>query len=201
MVLNKREKSIAITLAAVIALVVLYSFVVEPYFSARTQAQENLDTADRRLQQAESLFHREKKLRPVWVQLTENGLTATPSDAQAQLLNSLNTWIQESGIALSSMHPDRPAPEKEKQFIRVGVKLSGTGPMSAVAKLMFRLETAKIPLNVEDMQINQRKDGTDDLQITVSLSTLCLASPDNSKQGAQPKANANRVADARGERK
>jgi type II secretory pathway component PulM len=198
-VLNKREKSIAIALGVIVALVVLYSFAIEPYFTARTQAQENLDTADRGLKQASSLFQREKRLRPVWTQMTENGLTATPSDAQAQLLNSLNTWVQESGISLSSMHPDRPAPEKEKQFIRVGVKLSGSGPMSAVAKLMFRLETAKIPLNVEDMQVNQRKDGTDDLQITVSLSTLCLASPDNSKPAAkQPPGRS--VADARGER-
>jgi len=197
-VLNKREKSIAITLGAVVALVLLYTFGIEPYFSSRTQAQESLENADRGLKQAESLFQREKRLRPVWAHLTENGLTATPSDAQAQLLNSLNTWIQESGIALSSMHPDRPAPEKEKEFIRVGVKLSGTGPMSAVAKLMFRLETAKIPLNVEDMQINQRKDGTDDLQITVSLSTLCLAPPDNSKTAPKPAGRS--VADARGER-
>ena len=199
MVLNKREKSIALALGVIVALVLVYTFAVEPYLSARAQAQESLDTADRGLKQADSLFQRERRLRPVWAQMTANGLTATPSDAQAQLLNSLNTWIQESGIALSSMHPDHPAPEKEKQFIRVGVKLSGSGPMSAVAKLMFRLETAKIPLNVEDMQINQRKDGTDDLQITVSLSTLCLASPDNSKPGVA-KPPGNRVADARGER-
>lgn len=197
MVLNKREKTIGIALVCVVGLVVLYSFVVEPYFDARAQAQTNLQSAADGLKSADILFRREKKLRSVWATLTANGLTATPSDAQAQLLNLLNTWIQESGVALSSMTPDLPAPEKEKQFIRVGAKLSVTGPMSAVAKLMYRLETAKIPLNVEDMQINQRKEGTDDLQVTVSLSTLCLAAP----EGTTPKKTAGRsVVDARGER-
>lgn len=198
MVLNKREKSIAIALAVVVGLVLVYNFVIERYWDARTQAISDQDSAQQKLDQAENLFAREKRLRPVWTHLTENGLTATPSDAQAQLLNSLNTWVQESGVALLSMHPDRPTPEREKQFIRVGVKLSGSGPMSAVAKLMFRLETAKIPLNVEDMQINQRKDGTDDLQVTVTLSTLCLAPPDNVKTPKQPAGRS--VADARGER-
>lgn len=197
MVLNKREKTIGIALVCVLGLVVLYSFVVEPYFDARAQAHTNLQTAEEGLRSADILFRREKKLRSVWATLTANGLTATPSDAQAQLLNLLNTWIQESGVALSSMTPDLPAPEKEKQFIRVGAKLSVTGPMSAVAKLMYRLETAKIPLNVEDMQINQRKEGVDDLQVTVSLSTLCLAAP----EGTTPKKTTGRsVVDARGER-
>ena len=199
MVLNKREKSIAIALVAVVGLVLVYNFGIEKYWDARTQAVAERDTAEQKLRQADNLMLREKKLRPVWSQLISNGLTATPSDAQAQLLNSMNTWVQESGIALSSMHPERlpTAPEKDKQFIRVGVKLAGSGPMSAVAKLMFRLETAKIPLNVEDMQINQRKDGADDLQITVTLSTLCLAPGADNKPA---KANARSVADARGER-
>lgn len=198
MVLNKREKTIGIALVCVVGLVVLYSFVVEPYFDARAQAQVNLQSAVDGLRSADVLFRRERKLRPVWANLTANGLTATPSDAQAQLLNSLNTWIQESGVSLSSMTPDLPAPEKEKQFIRVGAKLSVTGPMSAVAKLMYRLETAKIPLNVEDMQINQRKEGADDLQVTVSLSTLCLAAPPDGSTPGKPPARS--VVDARGER-
>lgn len=196
-VLNKREKTMAVVVAAIIGLVVVYSFVIEPYFDARSDAQASFDKADTALHNADILFRREKKLRPVWTTLTANGLTSAPADAQQQLRTSLLTWIQESGVTLSNLTPDLPMPEKEKQFIRVGVKLSVTGPMSALAKLMYRLETAKIPLNVEDMQISQRKEAADDLQVTLSLSTLCLAPPEDSKS---PAGAGRSVADAVGER-
>ena len=49
-------------------------------------------------------------------------------------------------------------------------------------KLLWSLETATIPVRVNDMQVTPRREGTDDLTIRLSVSALCMP-PD---AGAKP---------------
>jgi hypothetical protein len=44
--------------------------------------------------------------------------------------------------------------------------------MRSIARLTWALETAQIPVRVNEMTITPRKEGTDDLQIQLSVSTL-----------------------------
>ncbi len=53
--------------------------------------------------------------------------------------------------------------------------------MRAASRLLWSLETASIPVRVTEMHITPRKEGTDDLSVQLSISTLCLL-PDTDKQ-------------------
>jgi hypothetical protein len=89
------------------------------------------------------------------------------------MFHALREWSQESGFNLSSMKSERP--ETEKQFQKILVRATGTGSLSQVARLLFRIQTANIPARVVDVQVTSRKEGTDDLALTLGVSTLALA--------------------------
>ena len=52
---------------------------------------------------------------------------------------------------------------------------AGTGPMSAVAGFLWRLESSPLPVRVADLQLGTRKEGADDLSLQVRISALCQA--------------------------
>jgi hypothetical protein len=62
------------------------------------------------------------------------------------------------------------------------------------------METATIPVRVNEMQINAPKEGSDDLSIRLSFSTLCMP-PDSTAGDGGPSAGAYTGFTARGEAK
>ncbi len=47
--------------------------------------------------------------------------------------------------------------------------------MSAVGPFLWRLETTPLPLRIKELQLGSRRDGEDDLSLTLTVSALYLA--------------------------
>jgi hypothetical protein len=62
-------------------------------------------------------------------------------------------------------------------FEVIGFHLTGNGSTPAMGRLLKSFETAAIPVRVEEMQLTPLKEGTDNLKIELSLSTLCQLAP------------------------
>jgi hypothetical protein len=52
-------------------------------------------------------------------------------------------------------------------------QVSAIGNLWSVAGLLYRVETAPIPLRVENAEVRPSAEGSDDIQIHLSISTLC----------------------------
>lgn len=172
MVLSKREKSIAIALGVVLGLVVLYEIVYSPLLDWGTANADARAKVDDQQRADDRLRTKEQALQRVWNDIKAGGLKSDPSDAESQLQQGLTDWARESGINLASQRREQRPPEKNG-FIQISYQASGTGTTSQVAKLLWQIENTKIPVRINSMQISSRKDGTDDLQIQLNLSTLC----------------------------
>ena len=114
-------------------------------------------------------------------------LSRDESLAEGTILNDVRDWAQEAGMNLSSFKPER-LPEKESDFYKISFRATGSGQMSQLARFLNRIQTATIPIRITDLSITSRKEGTDDLSISVGLATIYLA-PDadkalHSSQGA-----------------
>ena len=193
MVFSKRERYVAIGAGAVIVLLLLDSFIVSPYFARRDEIAKEVDSTRADIHKGEILFHEQRKLRKVWDEMNSNGLSNTPSDAESQLQLALDEWSQECGVNVSSLKYERSS--AEGKFLQISFHLTGTGPLSTISSLMWRLETTTMPLRVNEIQISPRKEGQDDLQLQLAISTLCRL-PD----AELPDKNAHlRTANARGE--
>ena len=198
MVLSQRERQYVIIAGALIGVLLLYYVVIGPYFKNRREIAADIEKYNAELTNADVLAKRQVQMRKIEKALIAGGLENSPNEAQSQLGNNLADWAQEAGVNVIQLNlativsqPAKNSPEAK--FHQIGFHLTGTGPLSTLSRLLWRLETASMPIRVSDIQIQPRngKEGQDDLQFTLSVSTLCRDSDRNSR-------SAGSTADVRG---
>lgn len=113
--------------------------------------------------------------------MLDGGMRRDPAEAESQILRSLRNWSAEARVALSSQRPERSAEKSELPEITVHV--AGTGSMATVSRLLWLIETVRVPIKIEMLQLGSRKDGTDDLSLHLKVSTLYVPSESPSPKG------------------
>ena len=171
MILSKRERYIVIGTVAAIGLLVLDHFVLTPYFDARSTVQTQSDEVTKQLNDASALFSKKRNLTKIWTDIQAGGLKSDPSDAESQAWHAVLDWVQEAGVNPVSLKPGRQT--AKGPFLVSDFHVQATGSMSAVSRLLWSVETSSIPLRITDIQLQSRKEGTDDLNLQLGVSTLC----------------------------
>src|SRR3954464_240602 len=167
MVLSKREKYIGLGVAAAVGLA-LDSFALPPYIARRDAIAAGRADAAQQLSDAATLLQRQHNLRTIWTELQKGGLKVNPSQAESQTIQAVIDWAKAAGVELAALKPERSS--QEGQFQVISFNVTGTGSTQAVSKLLWSIETATIPVRVNDMQVTPRREGTDDLSIRLSVS-------------------------------
>lgn len=189
--LSQRERIIGFTTAGVLGLLALDRVALTPLLERRAAASANESTAQVKLARAEQLVELAPRNNDRWNGMIAAGLKSEVTDAESQALRALHDWAQDSNITLLSLQPDRSqrqGDDKDKSFRQVTLRASGTGSMRSVSRFLYRIQTATIPVRISDLQVNSRKEGTDDLLVNVAVSTLVLApeAPKKPAAGAAP---------------
>ena len=115
----------------------------------------------------------------LWEQrLSELEAQELPEDgsaAESLLLSALDDWARESGFHLTSLRPRWT--EERGQGRRLELRASGTGRMTAIVDFFFELESSRLALLVEDLELSPRK-GTDGmLLVSFRVTGLVGSSP------------------------
>jgi hypothetical protein len=172
MSMSQRERYIGTIAAVVVGALVLYQFIVEPQLTHIAELDGQIDTASADMERANQLFTASRSASKKLNTMAGSGLRRTDAIAESELMNNTRQWAQDAGIAGWGIKRERT--EKEKDFTKITYRVNGTGGMAQIGRFLYRVQTAKIPIRVADMTINSRKDGTDDLAIVLSLSTIYL---------------------------
>lgn len=192
MVLNKRERSTAILAGAAFAFLLLYFMVWTPYNDSLKAAEDGLSKAQGSLNDYKNLVSLQPSLTKKWNEMQDEGLEADESQAEGQLRNAILKWSDENQIQLQTTQPPHATQRGKFQEISmsVGFDVSGTRGMYDIAHLFWAIESAPIPIRVNDMQVKAIRDGYDNLSITLSVSALCLppdaSAPTNNPQAPAP---------------
>ena len=175
MKLSTREKYIGIGTAAVIGLFALDSVLLSPLFARLNDADQRVANASRELREADQLFQNSLRARRKWRDMAGDTVKTDESAAQSQLLNRVDVWAQTAGLPLSGLKPGRG--EREEGFERISVQAAGAGTMAQVSRFLHALHTADVPVRVSELQISTRKEGTDDLALQVTISSIYAPPP------------------------
>lgn len=169
--LNERERRIVVIGAIVLGLIGIYYFLVSPYLDKSSALAAS--TMDLRGQKndAETLFRKQRKLKVVWTGMQAEGLKIDTSEAEKQTRGALLDWAHGAGVQVSNVKFERTS--QEGSFQVIGFSVSATGSMPQVSRLLWAIETSTLPMRVNDAQITPQKEGTDLLQLRVSVSALC----------------------------
>ena len=169
MVLSKRERTIALVTLIAVAILVLDHFALSPILARLAQLRAAEQDYTGKLTHANSLFLHRKATEARWNQMVADGLKADAADTEDALDHAVYEWAQASALTLKSCTPERTASKDRPEVVLYVV---GTGRMSAVAQFLYRAQTSKLPVKPEDIEIASRREGADDLTLSMHLSGL-----------------------------
>ncbi len=173
MVLSVRERYVAIAAAVVVGVAALYWVVIGPLLDRRDEAQTRLSALRSRLQRAQDLEDLSKRLSPRWQDMVKTGLHSDVDAAEGQVLKTMAAWQTAERIELQQK-PERIADSKSRlpqvsiQFT-TGTKNAG---IEAIRNLLWRVQTASIPIKVTDLSVTSAEEGSDKLRFTMHVSTI-----------------------------
>jgi hypothetical protein len=168
--LSKRERSIAIVFLVCAGVFTIDRLGLSPYLERRRLLQDQSDAKILQVSEQRQVLQKEQALRRLLKKLGKN-VESDPSAAEGQFLHVLHEWEQQSGVAKPSFA--RVHAIEIQGYTHLTFQVSANGSMGAVALLIYRLETAAIPLRVDDVQVTPKTQGGDELQVQLKVSTLC----------------------------
>lgn len=169
---STRERYFMIGVAVAAGLWALDRVAFTPYLEARSAVATDYEQARGEKAKLDRLRLDEHRMRRTWTELRAAGIESAPSEAEGRALHALRTWAQASGIAHLSLRPSRV--NREHGFVQVIIHAGGSGSTAAVAKLLWAVESATgIPMRVDEVRLTPTREGADELQIELTVSTLC----------------------------
>ena len=173
MKLSGRERNIVIVVGAVIGLFLVDRYAWTPYTESRERLQADLVAAREKHTKVVHLIRDDRVNKQTFDRMIAEGLKSDASAAESQIQHAVDDWARDARLNLSTVKRERM--EQDKQFGRIVYRASGAGTMQSIARFLYNVQTSKIPSRVVDLQIAGRqgaKEGTDDLTVTVAISTL-----------------------------
>jgi len=180
-ILSKRERYIVIGVVAVIAVFALDRMLISPLLASREELKNSITAAKFKYRDNQILIKNDPTKKVEWKGMQDKGLKADKCLVEGQVLQLLNDWAKEARLNLTTEKPEREETmgvkpnDKEKPFRRVTFRAAGTGNAYQVSEFVKKIQAGSIPIKINELAISSRKDGVDDLNLSLSIYALLLA--------------------------
>lgn len=170
--MSPREKTIAVVAGLVIGVFALDRLVVSDLLARQASAQDRIELAAQELSNATQLFDNERRAQRRWSEMAGDTLKSDAPSAESQLLNEAREWAQQSDLVLTSLKLDRA--ESEQGYGKLTARAAASGRTESLARFLYAVQTSEIPVRVADVSVTSRREGTDELNVQIGLSTIYL---------------------------
>ena len=171
MVLSKRERIILIATLASVGLFIVNTFVIEPVQAKLDEMESQRQQLLGELNEGEMLIGNHRRMQEKWKAMLSDGLR-NDAEAESRVLSALREWSGAASLALSSIKPERVASDKGLQEMIFTV--AGKGSLDSVARFLWQIETAALPVKIKDMQLGSSSESGDSMSLQLHLSALYL---------------------------
>jgi hypothetical protein len=181
--LSKREQIVVMVAMIMVGALVADKIAITPVLKRFRETANRKQELLAQVNEARSLFERRRLLERKWKTMLSDGLQ-NEADAESRIMRALDKWKQDTRMTLSSVKPERLASAKglkEMTFV-----VAGRGPLDAVARFLWQVETAELPIKVKDMQLGSTNEAGDSMSLQLRLSALYLGTAQ--KPAEQPPA-------------
>jgi hypothetical protein len=173
MVISKRERYIGIGVAAAVALLVVDHFVWTPYNDRSIAVMTQLADIKIKEANADTTFNTKRTLQKDWDAMRKTMKTDS-SEAESQARSVIRECAEAAGVALSPINAER-TPQQQEGFRVISLKVSVSGRMATISRMLWYLESTTVPLRISDLEITSRPENSDEMKMDLTISTL--ASP------------------------
>jgi len=195
-VLSKREKYIAIGAIGAVVLLGINSLVIGPYTDKLGALDDQETTAKKTLSDDTLLLHKQQSLRSDWQEMLASGLQADDSIAQSKTQQALQDWARAANINLEALSSEHVATQHGPfQVIDFSLDFnsSGSQSMRQIARVLWSIESASVPIRLNDMKITTTREGTDSLDVKLIVSSLYMPPTGQPAATGQPGATGNQA--------
>lgn len=183
--LSKRERIILIASIACVGLFVAVKFVVDPVQAKRDKLESQRQQLLGDLNEAELLIGNHVRMRRKWNEMLSDGLR-NDTEAESRILTALGEWSGAANMALSSIRPERVSSNRGLQEMIFTV--AGKGSLESVARFLWQIETAVLPVKIKDMQLGSSSEAGDSMSLQLHLSALYLGAQTKQAEPGRPEA-------------
>ncbi|MCX5662293.1 MAG: hypothetical protein NTW19_21650 [Planctomycetota bacterium] len=172
---SKRERTIMIVAGALVGLLALDLFVIEPLLDSGSALADKRALLEAQVARGQQTITAGQKATRQWKEFRAASLGRGASDTGAGLLNTLLEWSRDASLPMQSVRPDRVT--DAQGLHELTYQAAADGSMWAMSRFLYRVESAKQPVRPRELQIAARTEGSDELTMQVRVSTLYEDTP------------------------
>ena len=152
---EERKALLWLGMYAVIGLLLLDTFVFEPFVSSWHEQGERIDEVRKKVDRGDQLLAREKTTRARWAAMVRANLPADDSAAQDAAYKAISRWVSGSGITLSSLTFSSWQTHDEG-YETIECRVAANGDQASLGKFIHALEIDPVPVNLEECELTTR---------------------------------------------
>ena len=194
MAMSKRERHIAIALGIVIGGALVNYLIVDTWLQQRSDLNDSIAKESAGLIADKDLIKKQPLNMATWGRQVEL-LKRDQYEAESQVLNALQQCATQAGMqemAQARSSPPQPINkvggkpgEREKDFQKMVLRIGVSGNMKQVGHFIYYIQKAAVPMRITDITMSSAKENTDDLLVTMGITTIFLTA-DSKVPGAAP---------------
>lgn len=152
---KRRETLLKIGVAVIVGLFLLDRVVLGPFAEAWKKQGERLTQLREKVRRGRQLVEREKALSDRWKEMLQTDLPDDPSVAENDVLKAIGRWGSDSRISFTSLTPT-PRAHPDEGYDTVEWRATASGDQASLGRLLYEIETDKLPARVEDCEFTTR---------------------------------------------
>ena len=171
--MSRRERTLAIAVAALVVLVVGYLAIVVPVMGAFEQVSEETAALEKKLNAARVLVEHQEQIDQRWAGYRAAGLHTDEFEARRRTQESITQWSAASRLEIQHLEAASQATrDPDERFDEITFRLSGKGTIRSLQLFLEKISASPFPLRIVECSISNRRAGESELDLTLTLSTI-----------------------------
>ncbi len=176
MALTQREQKTAKIAGVFFGVVILYYFIIEPLYEDLSKANESLAESQQAISENQLVFSNDTKSLLDWNKNYNKKLAKSPAAADSQLNDRIRQAAQSERLEPQF---EQSRSDIEKGFGKISRPIQVSGKMPSISRFVYQLQNSDIPIRINELTMATKKDGTDDLTVTLNVATIYELPVDN----------------------
>ena len=170
--MSRRESLLLIIIVVALGGWALLSWVIDPALAAYDAVKQETAQLEKDLNTAKVLVDSEATILGRWSGYEKAGLSRSLEEADAETGRALFTWAEKAGFKQINLSDGKSTTDDEQPFGELSYTLQSTGKLSQIVELMWAIRRSSLPLKIEKCVIDLKNNKDDDLQLSLTVSTL-----------------------------
>ena len=168
--MKTREKVMVAVLGSVVGLYAYDAMFLTPWLARLDAAEQQAAEAQLELETSDLVFERRRRVSNTWREGARDSVPGSRMAAEGDLYNLVPQWVDEAGLNLNNIRPQRET--TQHQFGQINIEVRATGDLSAVGRFLYAIDHADVPVRVSDFSLSSQAEGEGNLVAQFTLSTI-----------------------------